>query len=226
MSISIIIPAKNEKNNLPQVLNELINTIENKFQYEILVIKDQDDNSTNSISYDVIEKIKIIIPKKKGYGAAINAGIQNSRNKYVCIFYADGACDPKDIERMYENIKENDCIFCSRYLKKNSSEDDTIITYIGNKIFSLLGKILFKLKISDILYTYFLCDKKTIKELNLKSNDFRLCVEIPIKLELLGYSYIDMPAFERKRISGKKNVNELKDGFLILTEMIKLFLKN
>ena len=83
MSISIIIPAKNEKNNLPQVLNELINTIENKFQYEILVIKDRDDNSTNSISYDVIEKIKIIIPKKKGYGAAINAGIQNRRNMFV-----------------------------------------------------------------------------------------------------------------------------------------------
>ena len=32
------------------------------------------------------------------------------------------------------------------------SEDDTIITLIGNKIFSFLGKILFSLNLNDILY--------------------------------------------------------------------------
>ena len=32
-------------------------------------------------------------------------------------------------------------------------EDDTIITLIGNKIFSFIGKLFF-LKINDILYTF------------------------------------------------------------------------
>jgi len=32
-----------------------------------------------------------------------------------------------------------------------ASEDDTIITYLGNQFFSLLGRIFFSLKISDIL---------------------------------------------------------------------------
>ena len=39
-----------------------------------------------------------------------------------------------------------------------------------------------------------------------------------MKIENLG-------SFERKRLRGKKKVNEFKDGFLILIEMIKLFLK-
>lgn len=225
MSLSIIIPSKNEKNNLPQVLTELIDTIKNKIQYEILVVKDQNDNSVDNISLNLIKKIKVIFPKDKGYGAAIKEGIEKSKNKYICVFYADGACDPSDIEKMYSKINNYDCIFCSRYLKKNSSDDDTWVTYIGNRLFSLFGKILFKLKISDILFTYFLCDKQAIKKLKLQSKDFRLCVEIPIKLEIFGYKYTDMHSFERKRISGKKNVNELKDGFLILLEMLKLYFK-
>ena len=32
-----------------------------------------------------------------------------------------------------------------------------------------------------------------------------------------------MPSYEKKRIGGKKKVSEMKDGFLILTEMLKLF---
>ena len=41
-----------------------------------------------------------------------------------------------------------------RYLKNAGSEDDTIVTLIGNKFFSLLGKLLFSLKLNDILYTF------------------------------------------------------------------------
>ena len=37
--------------------------------------------------------------------------------------------------------------------------------------------------------------------------------------------YTSIPSYEKKRIGGKKKVNALKDGFLILTEMIKLFFR-
>ena len=35
-----------------------------------------------------------------------------------------------------------------------------------------------------------------------------------------------MPSFEKKRIAGVKKVNAIKDGFLILIEIIKLFFLN
>ena len=49
------------------------------------------------------------------------------------------------------NINKTDFIFASRYEKKGGSEDDTFITLIGNYFFSFIGKIFFKLEISDIL---------------------------------------------------------------------------
>ena len=36
--------------------------------------------------------------------------------------------------------------------------------------------------------------------------------------------YKCLPSFEKKRIAGKKKVNAFIDGFLILLEMIKLFI--
>ena len=48
---------------------------------------------------------------------------------------------------------------------------------------------------------------------------------MPIKAKRLGMNIIDTPSFERERIAGQKKVNEFKDGFKILTYIIRSFLK-
>ncbi len=63
------------------------------------------------------------------------------------------------------------------------------------------------------------------KKLSLAQKDFTLCVELPIKAKKQGMKISSINAHERKRIAGKKKVNAIKDGFLILIHMIKLFLK-
>ena len=89
----------------------------------------------------------------------------------------------------------------------------------------MLGKILFNLNINDILYTYVLCNVKKFNHLNLKNNDFRLCVELPILIKKNKFNYCMVASKERSRKSGIKKVNAIKDGFLILLEMIRLFFK-
>ena len=96
---------------------------------------------------------------------------------------------------------------------------------LQNFFFTFLGNILFNLKITDILYTFVLGKTSSLKKLNLKNSDFRICVELPIKSKLYNLSYICSPSFERKRIGGKKKVNPLKDGLLILIEIVKYFLR-
>ena len=106
---------------------------------------------------------------------------------------------------MMNKIEEGyDFIFGSRYMKSSGSEDDTIITYVGNKIFTLLGNIFFKLKISDILYTFVIGNTNRAQRLNLISNDFSFCVELPIKAKRHNNKLISTPSFERKRIAVKK----------------------
>ena len=67
--------------------------------------------------------------------------------------------------------------------------------------------------------------QKKIKKLRLKSKDFVLCVELPILSKRKSLKIGTSKSNERARLGGKKKVNALKDGYLILIGMIKLFLK-
>ena len=170
------------------------------------------------------KEIEIFKQKKLGYGNALIEGINSTKTKYFCIINADGSMDPKYLNKMLKLCKNLDLVFASRYIKPGGgSEDDTFITFVGNKIFSFLGNFLFDLKISDILFTYILANTKSVKSLNLKSKDFRLCVELPIKAKKSNLRYQCIPSFERSRIGGFKKVNAIKDGFLILSSIIYLF---
>ena len=217
--LTLLVPAKFESESLPIVLTEL-----KKFNFKILIVCDESDYETiNSIKqYDC----NLLYQKSKGYGAALVEGIQNINTEYLCIFNADGSFDPKYLTEMLDECKnKNDIIFSSRYSKNGGSEDDTILTYVGNRIFSFIGKFFFKLDVDDILYTFVLGKTNSFKKLNIKSKDFRFCVELPILAKRAQMKIENLGSFERKRIRGKKKVNEFKDGFLILIEMIKLFLK-
>ncbi|MDC6478045.1 glycosyltransferase family 2 protein [Candidatus Pelagibacter sp.] len=217
-NLTLIIPAKEEADSLPTVLRE-IDQLKCK---KIVILHISDLNTINSIkNFDC----EIIYQKNHGYGDALIEGINNVKTDYLCIFNADGSFDPKSLKEMLALCINHDFVFTSRYIKKGSTEDDTILTRIGNFIFSLLGKILFSLKISDILFTYILGKTKSFQSLKLKSLDFCLCVEIPVKAKRLNLSYLDIPSNERKRIAGIKKVNEFRDGLKILLYMIKLFFK-
>ena len=63
---------------------------------------------------------------------------------------------------------------------------------------------------------------ESFKNINMKSDDFAFCVELPIKAKKKNLILTDYPSFERSRIGGVKKVNEIKDGFLILISILKL----
>ena len=214
--LTLIIPAKDESDSLPQVLDSLKN-----LSCKIKVsLKNNDKKTIDSINN---KNIEIFYQSGKGYGNSLREAINDCKTKYFCIFNADGSFEEKDLFKIYKQMQENDFIYTTRYETGGGSDDDTIITFIGNKFFSKLGNLLFSIKISDILYTYLMGRTSSFKSLGVQSNDFRFCVELPIKMQIALMKYKCLPSYEKKRIAGKKKVNAFKDGFLILIEMIKLF---
>ena len=219
--LTLVIPAKKEKDSLPKVLDDL-----KKFDLKIIVVLEHEDMETIEAIKN-FNNCKILIQTGKGYGDAIINGIKKVQTKFFCIFNADGSFVSDELINMYKEVNEKNInfIFASRYLPGASSEDDTILTLIGNKIFSFLGNFLFSLNISDILYTYVMGDTLKTNSLNLKSKDFSLCVELPIKAKRAGFTLRDIIANEKPRIAGVKKVNAFKDGMFILIKMIRLFFK-
>ena len=219
-NLTLVIPAKEEKESLPQVLNEL-----KKYKLKkIVVLEKKDIHTIKSIRN---HSCTVLFQRKKGYGAALIQGIKKVKTKYFCIFNADGSFQPKELRTMMNKIKNEklDLIFGSRYEKGAGSDDDTLITLVGNYFFSALGKILFKLNISDILYTYVIGDTVKVINLNLKEHNFNYCVELPIKANKNNLKISSISSYERPRIGGKKKVNAFRDGLSILICMLSLIIK-
>ena len=220
MDLTILIPCKNDRENLIQVISSIKKKYHN---INILVVasslKDIDENQLKNFS-----NTNFIFQKKIGYGAAIIEGIEKISTKFFIIHNADGSFETDIIADMYELSSRYNFVFCDRYMKGGSSEDDTIITFVGNKIFSFISKILLKINLSDVLYTHVLCNTNIVKKFHLKQKDFTFCIELPLNVFNKSEKTISIPSKERKRISGTKNVNEFKDGFLILIFIIRKFL--
>ena len=155
--LTLIIPAKNEKESLPTVLNNV-----KKLDCKITVsLKINDLETINAIKN---QNIDLFYQSDKGYGNSLREAITQCKTKYFCIFNADGSFDQNDLHKMYNLITNNDFIYASRYLPNASSDDDTLITFFGNKFFSKLGNLLFSLKIDDILYTYVMGKTESFKK--------------------------------------------------------------
>ncbi len=218
--LTLVIPAKKEAESLPIFLKEI-----EKYECKKLIVLQKEDLETKR-SIENIKNIEIYEQNKNGYGSALIEGINSVKTDYCCIINADGSMDPKYLEDMKKQCTNLDFVFGSRYQKPGGgSEDDDVVTSIGNFTFTLIGNILFNLKISDILYTFILGKTLSFRKLDLKNFDFRICVELPIKAKLKKMNYKCLPSYERERIGGKKKVNALKDGLLILTEIVKYFLR-
>ena len=218
--LTLVIPAKNESESLPEVLKEL----ESLKIKTIVVIPTEDYLTRQSIKNF---NCKIIEEKNgRGYGCALRTGIDQVDTEFFCIFNADGSFDPLYLYNMYKilNEKNVDFIFCSRYEVNGGSDDDTFLTYIGNKIFTFLCNFLFRLNITDVLFTYVMGKSEKYKILDLKSDDFSFCVELPIKAKFNSFILSNIPSYERSRIAWIKKVNEFKDGFLILISILRILI--
>ena len=194
-------------------------------KYEVrktIVIPEYDKETQEAIKdFDC----NIVKQKGEGFGSALIEGIESVKTEYLCIFNADGSFDPKYLREMIKLLEnQNDFVFNTRYEDKGGSDDDTFLTYIGNKFFTTLCKVLFNLNISDVLFTYVMGKTEAFNHLKLKNKDFTFCIELPVKAKFNKFRSIALPSYERSRISGRKKVNEFKDGFLILISILKFII--
>jgi len=215
--VSVIIPALNEVGSIGQVLND----IPKDRVDEILVA----DGGSKDGTAELVTKMgyRIITQEKKGYGAAIMSGINHAKGDVVVVINADGSMNPKDIPSLVDKISEGyDMVLASRYLPGAGSEDDTILHYIGNKIFTFMCNALYGLKISDVLYFFIAARKEIFEKIRPTSCNAGFCVEVPIRARKAGFKIGELASFEKKRTAGKAKVNAFTTGFKILIRILKL----
>jgi len=214
--VSLVIATYNEEESIKHVLDEL-----QKFNLgEIIIVDGNSTDNTKGIAEEY--QIKFISQKKRGWGSAVKEGIDLTTLPFVTYMDGDGSYNPKALLEMRNLINSNDAVFCSRYKDGAKSPDDTPIRALGNRIFTIIVKMLFGPKISDSLFFYPMFRKTILNNFNLDSDDFTLCLELPVKVHQNGLKYVEILSEERERYAGVTKVNALTDGFKILLGIVAL----
>lgn len=218
MSISIIIPCRNEEKTIEKTIIKIKKHIIGKIRkFEFILINDFSNDHTYKICKKLSKKTKNITFKnnnKYGLGGAINLGINISKNKYIAIVMADLSDDPKDLVKYYNEIQQNDidAVFGSRFSKDSKVVDYPVKKLIYNRVFNYLVKFLFFSKYNDFTNAFKIYKKNTLDNIKpFVSENFNIFLEIPLKLIVRRkkYKIISINWTNRKTGKSKFKVNEL-----------------
>ena len=237
MSLSIIIPCKNEEKTILKTFLKLKKKIKFKIKkFEIILIDDFSIDNTLGILKNISKQnknIKVIKNKYKGLGSAINLGIKFSKNKYIAIMMADLSDDPSDLIRYYNEISNNDldAVFGSRFMRQSKVVEYPIKKLIYNRIFNIFVKLIFLSKYNDFTNAFKIYKKNTLIDLRpLVSENFNIFLELPLKTinRKKKIKIIPINWRNRKIGSSKFKVNELSSKYfftLIYCFFEKILLK-
>jgi len=223
MSLSIIIPCRNEEENIKTTIDEISNYLEGKVQnFEINIINDfSTDKTLDKVKYISREKkfVKVFDNSNIGLGGAINLGIEKSTKKYSVIVMADLSDSPKDILSYYEEItkKNLDAVLGSRFTSISKVEDYPKKKLILNRIFNYIVKILFWHNYNDFTNAFKIYRTNTLKEIKpIVSENFNVFLEIPLKIIIRDYRFSIIPIDWKNRKAGKAKfeVKELGSKYL------------
>ena len=167
------------------------------------------------------------IPRRGGnfYGDAIRTGIEESDGDYLIILDADGSHNPKDILRLYDEIKKNDfdVVIGSRYMKGGYT-DNNFILRLMSYVLNVTYRLLFKLNVKDVSDSYRIYNLSKLKNIKLKCDNFDIVEEILIRLKRT-YSDIkisEIPISFNKRVYGESKRDLFKFIFSYFKTIYRL----
>lgn len=156
MKLSIVIPAYNEENSLPETLDGLLPVLGREgFDFEIVVVNDNSDDNTRQIVRDRMRSHPEIVLVNNvppgGFGRAIRAGLRHFTGDAVAIVMADSSDDPEDVVRCFRKLCEGyDCVFGSRFRSRSSVTAYPTRKLIVNRIVNKLLQVLFLTRYNDL----------------------------------------------------------------------------
>lgn len=135
--ISIVIPTRNEEENIEQLV-ETIAATKMPRQFEIIVVDDSNDN-TAKIASEI--GCRVIEGKGQGLGQAIIDGIAATQGALVVIMDADLSHRPEDLPLLLKPLLEEgyDMVIGSRYVKSGKSIEWSLKRRIVSRVACLLA---------------------------------------------------------------------------------------
>lgn len=228
---SIVIPAHDEEESLPNTLPPLYATLVREgIPHEIVVV----DDASHDRTWSVLQELKISIPTlapiqnpgPHGFGRAVVYGLNHMRGDACTIMMADASDSPDDAVRYWRLLNEGwDCVFGSRFVKGGKVVDYPRVKLFVNRLANLLVRVGFNIPLNDTTNAFKAYRRTVIDGCRpFLSPHFNLTVEIPLKAIVRGYRFTITPISWRNRKYGeaKLKIKEMGSRYFFICAYVWL----
>ncbi len=229
MKLSIIIPAHNEEQRLPPMLEAYAPYFSEKYgrEVELIVVPNFCDDRTGDVARDIAERysaVKVLgDPGRVGKGGAVMLGAEAAEGDLIGFVDADGATPPEAFDDLVEKISLDGCIIASRWMKESEmTPKQPLSRRVASRCFNLMVRVLFGLRLKDTQCGAKLFRREVIGPVmrNMGVTNWAFDVDMLFQTKRLGASIREIPTVWHDQAGSKLRV--VRAGLNTFVALVRL----
>jgi dolichol-phosphate mannosyltransferase len=211
MKLSIIIPARDEEENIEETVGNLLPVI-NPADTEIVVVNDHSKDNTEGVvkrmekEHSSVRLVNNLKPA--GFASALKTGFESASGEFVIPFMADSCDNPETLPLMFEKASKGCDLVCgSRYVRGGRRIGGPFVQglfsmFVGVTLHTLTG-----IQTRDVGNAFKMYRRKILLSFDLKEKGFAVSMEACVNFFLSGYKICEVPTIWYGR---KKGVSKFR----------------
>jgi hypothetical protein len=194
LELSIVMPCLNEARTLGVCVRKAQSFFErNGLAGEVVVA----DNGSDDGSQQLAESLgaRVVSVERKGYGAALRAGIEAACGRFVIMADSDDSYDVSALEPFVERLRAGDDIVVGNRFKGGivPGAMPPLHRHLGNPALSWLARLFFGMPVGDVYCGLRGFTREAFQRLDQQSTGMEFALEMLVKARLLGMRISEVP---------------------------------
>lgn len=198
IEVSVVLPCLNEAETLAAVIRNARQGLAATTEYgEILVADNGSSDKSQQIALD--EGARVIEVPVRGYGAALQAGIAAAHGTYIVMGDADDSYALEDLAGFVRELRDGaDLVMGDRFRGGiQHGAMPWLHKHLGNPVLSFLGRLFFKVPISDFHCGLRAFRRERILALGLRTQGMEFASEMVVRAALNDLDIREVPTILR-----------------------------
>jgi len=225
MKVTLLLATLNEIDGLRAVMPR----IKRDWYDQLIVI---DGGSTDgTLEYCRQHGLFVKVQEGKGIRTALDQGFHLAEGDVIITFTPDGNSIPELIPNVVAKMKDGyDLVIVSRYLDGAKSQDDSLLSGLGNRAFTFLINLVYRANYTDSLIGFRALRSDAIRSIGLANgpqNTFERTFYRHTSWDFLSsvrcakqkMKVAEIPGDEPPRIGGVEKVSKTKVGLVLLVQL-------
>ncbi|HZP45393.1 MAG TPA: glycosyltransferase family 2 protein [Candidatus Binataceae bacterium] len=224
--LSVFLPAHNEEGNIERVVKGYLAELPRVADaYEVIVVDDGSRDRTGAIADQLAaadDRVRVVHHEvNRGYGGAVISGIRAATLPWVLLSDGDGQFDPADVALLAARTPEYDVV-----VGRRAHRADPFVRKLNGKAWTMLVRMMFGLRISDMDCGFKLFRRELLQDLDLHAHGAMITTELMARLAGRGAKITEVDVKHLPRLAGEQSGADLrviarafKELFLLYREL-------